>query len=259
MPAGNIEEIPMRAAFPLMVLVLSLQAPASAAPACTTRSGATTTPLVELYTSEGCSSCPPADRWFSAHASDASANWLAFHVDYWDAIGWSDRFGSPLYSRRQRSRVAAGGGSVVYTPQVMVGTQVQASWRGGLGPELRRARIPARASLALRLRPGVDGWKASLGAMRVGATPGEASVWLAQYSDDQDTDVRGGENQGVHLHHDRVVRRLWGPWPLGTTALSRQVSLTAPSPRWGITAFVQDARGQVWQSLNVPAQACAGE
>jgi hypothetical protein len=63
----------------------------------------------------------------------------------------------------------------------------------------------------------------------------------------------------VHLHHDRVVRRLWGPWPLGTTALSRQVSLTAPSPRWGITAFVQDARGQVWQSLNVPAQACAGE
>ena len=248
----------MRLALPLMVLLLSLQWPASAAPACATRSGATTTPLVELYTSEGCSSCPPADHWFSAHAHDASANWLAFHVDYWDAIGWPDRFASPLYSQRQRSRVAAGGGSVVYTPQVMVGTQVQASWRGGLGPELRQARIPAKASLALQLRPGANGWKASLGAMRVGASPGEASVWLAQYSDDQDTDVRAGENQGVHLHHDRVVRRLWGPWPLGTTVLSRQISLAAPSPLWGVTAFVQDASGRIWQSLSVPARACTG-
>ena len=61
----------------------------------------------------------------------------------------------------------------------------------------------------------------------------------------------------VHLHHDRVVRHLWGPWPLGTTALSQRVSLRAPSPRWGLTAFVQDARGHVWQSLNLPARGCA--
>jgi hypothetical protein len=246
----------MRLAPLLPLFLLAGQWPAHAAPVCIARSGPTAAPLVELYTSEGCSSCPPADRWFSAHVGDTRANWLAFHVDYWDAIGWRDRFGSHAYSQRQRSRVAASGGSTVYTPQVMVGTQVQASWRSGLGAELRRARMPAKASLALRLHPDGGGWKASLGAMRVGATPGEASVWLAQYSDDQETDVRAGENQGARLRHDRVVRRLWGPWPLGKTALSRQVPLRAPSPRWGMTAFVQDAHGDVWQSLNVPAQAC---
>ena len=255
-PVHLLPATPFSAAVVAIGLLLA-QSPALAAPACVVHSAATTVPLVELYTSEGCSSCPPADRWFSAHASDASANWLAFHVDYWDAIGWRDRFSSPAYTRRQRSRVAAGGGSTVYTPQVMVGPQVQASWRGGLGPELRQARIPAKASLALQLHSAGDGWQAALGAMRVGATSGDANVWLAQYSDDQDTDVRAGENEGVHLHHDRVVRHLWGPWPLGTTALSQRVSLRAPSPRWGLTAFVQDARGPVWQSLNLPARGCA--
>jgi hypothetical protein len=233
--------------------MLLAQSPALAAPACVLHSAATTVPLVELYTSEGCSSCPPADRWFSAHANDPAANWLAFHVDYWDAIGWHDRFGSPLFSQRQRSRVAAVGESTVYTPQVMVGQQAHASWHNGLRTELRKARGPAKASLALQLHPIADGWQASLGAARIGTTSGEASVWMAQYSDDQDTDVRAGENQGVHLHHDRVVRHLWGPWPLGVAALSQQVSLHAPSPQWGLTAFVQDARGRVWQSLNVPA------
>ncbi len=67
---------------------------ASAAELCSVRSGAQTMPLVELYTSEGCSSCPPADRWLSQRlASDGDAtNWLAFHVDYWDDLGWPDRF-----------------------------------------------------------------------------------------------------------------------------------------------------------------------
>jgi len=97
----------------------------------------------------------------------------------------------------------------------------------------------------------------ALGASRAGSAPaGDAQVWLAQYSDDQNTQVRAGENAGVKLHHDRVVRHLWGPWPLNGTAVSRQVSMDAPSPRWGVTAFVQDARGRVWQSLNLPAAAC---
>ena len=240
-------------AIPLLALA---QSPALAATSCAARSGAITIPLVELYTSEGCSSCPPADRWFSARAGDASANWLAFHVDYWDSIGWPDRFGSPRYSRRQRDRVAAAGGSTVYTPQVMLGPLVQAAWRDGLDRELRQARVPAGAALALRLQPAGKGWQASLGAARIGSVPGEANVWLAQYSDGQDTEVHAGENAGVHLHHDRVVRHLWGPWPLGATALSRQLPVTAPSPRWGLTAVVQDARGRVWQSLNLPASQC---
>jgi hypothetical protein len=242
-------------------LLLLAQLPAMAAPACTARSGPETVPLVELYTSEGCSSCPPADRWFSqqasSHAVGADANWLAFHVDYWDSIGWSDRFASATYSQRQRARVSAGGGSTVYTPQVMVGTQVQTPWHAGIGSALRQARTPSAAGLALQLQPAAKGWQVALGASRASSAPaGDAQVWLAQYSDDQDTQVRAGENAGVKLHHDRVVRHLWGPWPLNGTAIARQVTMAAPSPRWGVTAFVQDAQGRVWQSLNLPFGPC---
>lgn len=244
-----------------MMLLLLAQVPAMAAPVCAARSGPQIVPLVELYTSEGCSSCPPADRWFSSNATSArrdreSANWLAFHVDYWDSIGWPDRFASAAFTQRQRARVGAAGKSTVYTPQVMVGTQVQASWHGGIDSELRRAHAPSLAGLALKLQPVANGWQVALGASRATTAPGgDAQVWLAQYSDDQNSEVRAGENAGVHLHHDRVVRRLLGPWPL-TGTIARQETLVAPSPHWGVTAFVQDATGRVWQSLTLPAAAC---
>ncbi len=98
------------------VLVFGMTFQASATEACSARSGPTDMPLVELYTSEGCSSCPPADRWLTGQLKDRRANWLAFHVDYWDSIGWPDRFGSPANSQRQRQRVGAHGGDTVYTP-----------------------------------------------------------------------------------------------------------------------------------------------
>ena len=243
-----------------MMSLLLAQMPAIAAPLCAVQSGAQTVPLVELYTSEGCSSCPPADRWFSSQAlaSGMDANWLAFHVDYWDSSGWADRFASPAYSQRQRMRVsAATGEGTVYTPQVMVGSQVQLPWHRGIDAVLRQARSPALAGLALQLQPSPNGWNVALGATRASTAPaGDAQVWLAQYSDDQNSEVRAGENSGVTLHHDRVVRHLWGPWPLNATAVSRQVALTAPSPEWGVTAFVQDKKGRVWQSLSLPATHC---
>lgn len=243
-----------------MMSLLLAQMPAIAAPPCAIQSGPQTLPLVELYTSEGCSSCPPADRWFSSQAlaSVTDANWLAFHVDYWDSIGWVDRFASPAYSQRQRTRVsAATGEGTVYTPQVMVGSQVQLPWHRGIDAVLRQARSPALAGLALQLQPAPNGWNVALGATRASTAPaGDAQVWLAQYSDDQSSEVRAGENSGITLHHDRVVRHLWGPWPLNSTAVSRQVAVVAPSPEWGVSAFVQDKKGRVWQSLSLPANHC---
>src|SRR5881394_898637 len=81
-------------------------AAASAAPPamCKAQSPATSTPVIELYTSEGCSSCPPADRWLSTLKADAAKGRVvaqAFHVGYWDYIGWVDRFASPAYTERQ--------------------------------------------------------------------------------------------------------------------------------------------------------------
>jgi len=231
--------------------------------ACGARSGANAVPLVELYTSEGCSSCPPADRWLSklALADAGKANFLAFHVDYWDDIGWHDRFGSPAYSRRQRQRVAAAeGGDTVYTPQVMVGSNVRVAWSEAkkFSSVLLSAAGPAKASIALRVDPTPVGqWQATVAERNVGvATPG-IRLWLAQYLDGQTTEVRAGENKGVTLHHDHVVTRLWGPWSLGGAEnQTQQVAFEAPSSHWGLITFVQDRRGNTLQSLQLASAEC---
>lgn len=251
--------MPRFALFPISILLLSGATNAAAADACIARSGPRTVPLVELYTSEGCSSCPPADRWLTTQIRDGQVNYLAFHVDYWDAIGWPDRFASAAYSKRQRTRVEMVGEQTVYTPQVMVGSVVQASWRSANAwrKTIEQARQPAAAALTLHLQPTAKGWQANIGAAAVGAPPTGAQLWVARYIDAQVTDVRAGENQGVTLHHDRVVRQLSGPWPLpGTGALSRQIEWPTESAAWGLTAFVQDARGEVLQSLSLPASNC---
>jgi len=252
----------------LLLLVAACQAPA--AEQCSARSGATTTPLVELYTSEGCSSCPPADRWMSKRldsiqgdgiqSDSRQTNWLAFHVDYWDEIGWPDRFASPIYTQRQRARVMlAEGRDAIFTPQVMVGANVQAPWRstGSFDRALQQARQRAPVALALQALPKGKGWDVRIGAARAaGAASVPAQVWLAQYVDDQVSHVRAGENRGVTLHHDRVVRKLWGPWKLGSEALSKSVEVDADAARWGLTAFVQDGRGKTLQSLSLAAAGC---
>ncbi len=230
--------------------------------ACVAKSGANAVPLVELYTSEGCSSCPPADRWLSklALADAGEANFLAFHVDYWDDIGWHDRFGSAAYSQRQRQRVAAAeGGDTVYTPQVMVGTDVRVAWSDPRKFSAALRSGPARASLALRLDPTPVGrWKATVAEANAGVAPPGIRLWLALYLDRQTTEVRAGENEGVTLHHDHVASRLWGPWSLENARdRTRQVAFETPSPPWGLVAFVQDARGQTLQTLELPASRCA--
>lgn len=247
-----------------LLWILAAALPAPARTACHAQSGARAVPLVELYTSEGCSSCPPADRWLSKQASSAGgqANFLAFHVDYWDETGWHDRFGSPAYSQRQRQRVAAAeGGDTVYTPQVMVGSDVRVAWNDPKRFQAALRSGPARASLALRLdRTSVGRWKATVAERNVGVAAPGIRLWLAQYLDGQTTEVRAGENRGVTLHHDHVAVRLWGPWSLEDTKnQTQQVAFEAPSSPWGLLAFVQDPRGQTLQTLELPASRCAAE
>ena len=243
------------------MLLLAVACPSAAAEQCAARSGAEIMPLVELYTAEGCNTCPPADRWMSKRIIDTDTNWLAFHVDYWDKEGWPDRFASPLNTQRQRARVIlAEGRDAIYTPQVMVGMKVQAPWRedGRFNRVLKEARQPAPVALALEAKPQGKSWNVRIDATRaagVAAVPAE--LWLTQYIDDQTTRPRAGENRGVTLHHDRVVHKVWGPWKLGGDALSKSVAVDAEASPWGMTAFVQDARGNTLQSISLPATACA--
>ncbi len=101
----------------------SLQSLATAE-TCETRSAATRVAVLELYTSEGCSSCPPADRWVSSLPAKGFTPDrvipLAFHVDYWDELGWPDRMAKAQYSARQRMQAGRHRASVVYTPQVLL-------------------------------------------------------------------------------------------------------------------------------------------
>ena len=86
----------------LVAMLAMACAPRAGLAACAAQSGARLVPLVELYTSEGCSSCPPADRWLSRRYRGGDANYLAFHVDYWNDDGWRDRFSSRAYTRCER-------------------------------------------------------------------------------------------------------------------------------------------------------------
>jgi hypothetical protein len=248
-------------AFNLMVST----SPARGAPACSAASGRDTLPLVELYTSEGCDSCPPADRWLSATypaGGTAPASVLAFHVDYWDRLGWKDRFASPQFTARQYASMRANGATFVYTPQVLVqGRDVDSTRRSRAADAALAARSqPPRATLAVDAA-GFDEGPASV---RVRASVADkaarknAAVWLAYTDSGLSSDVKAGENRGVRLTHDHVVRALYGPYPVDEAGeVVASVAVTPPSERGrfpSLVAFVQNGTtGEVLQTLTLPA------
>jgi hypothetical protein len=160
--------------------------------------------LLELYTSEGCSSCPPADRWLTGLLSSPDL-WcevvpVAFHVDYWDYIGWRDRFASAAFSARQRRYTAEGAVSSVYTPGFVLGGE---EWRGWFRdqPELVTQGDPAPVDLELEFADAE-------GRLRVSGEAGPYVGYVAWLGFDQSTDVSRGENSGKTLRHDFVVLHL---------------------------------------------------
>jgi hypothetical protein len=249
------------------VLAASVSLHASAGGACRAQSGAQTVALIELYTSEGCSSCPPADRWLSRNvppgaAADAVA--LAFHVDYWDRLGWKDRFASAAATSRQYDVMRMSGGRFVYTPQLVVGGRDYGEWRAG-SPARTITAInarPARARIALDAT--VDGGRlhVSADATLDGAAPASRpALALALTGSGLVSQVTSGENAGARLVHDHVVRRFAIERFDGARgranvdwALPHEAG-HAPT----LVAFVQDAaNGDVLQAIALPLAGCAG-
>jgi hypothetical protein len=234
--------------------------PTYAAASCAAASGRDVVPLVELFTSEGCDSCPPADRWLSATfpAGRADASVLAFHVDYWDRLGWKDRFAAAQYTARQYEANRMNGASFVYTPQVLVqGREVSAGRRERASEMLASARtMPARAAIALEAT-SLD--QAPVNVTLRASVPDaqarrNAAAWIAFTDNGLVTDVKAGENRGVRLTHDHVVRALYGPFPVDAATT---VTLSPPAERGrapALVAFVQDKKtGDVLQSLTLAA------
>jgi hypothetical protein len=176
-------------------------APSFGQPACRAESGQRVPLVVELFTSEGCSSCPPADRWLSALRGRDDVIALGFHVTYWDRLGWPDRFASREFTARQYEHAQRLGRDNVYTPQVLVDGR---DWRGW--PKLPGAAAPGPAPRLALAREG-DAVLATVGAWAGAAAWGDrlAGYWAVS-EDGHASRVRAGENAGETLRHDHVVR-----------------------------------------------------
>lgn len=158
--------------------------------------------VVELFTSQGCSSCPPADAMMHDLAARDDVIALAFHVDYWDYIGWADTWGSPENTARQHAYARAANSRTVYTPQFVIGGVDHVI--GARGMELADA-INAQASAAevVTLEAAMDG---STLTVRAEATAAQAmTLQVIRYAPSETVDILRGENAGETITYANTV------------------------------------------------------
>lgn len=220
---------------------------------CTAQSGGQRATLLELYTSEGCDSCPPADRWLSGQKSWSAAGLLVplvFHVDYWDHLGWKDPFGSAENTRRQHAQASFSGAKFVYTPQFLRDGK---DWRHS--DRVLSDRREAGANINMELtNPKQGPWSVNAEVRALTPNPA-AEVWLAVFENNLVSQVNLGENRGQTLHHDFVVRQKYGPLRLaadGRLSVSQSINVNGGWKRddLGVAIVVQDAKtGDVLQAV----------
>ncbi|HEX3501695.1 MAG TPA: DUF1223 domain-containing protein [Stellaceae bacterium] len=169
--------------------------------------------VVELFTSQGCSSCPPADEYLGELTARGDIIPLAYHVDYWNYIGWSDPFASKQMTHRQKAYSRALGQRYVYTPEMVVNgtTQEVGSNRHGVESLIEGARKAPQTGPAISLTREEDGRI----RLRIGAGVHEmATIWLVKFDREHTTAVAVGENEGRTLTDYNAVRTLHqlGSW-----------------------------------------------
>ena len=234
-----------------------------AAAQCTAASGPQRAALLELYTSEGCDSCPPADKWVSELQSKRLATSrvvpLAFHVDYWNNLGWVDPYAQARFSERQRQHTRRRGAGFVYTPQLLLNGQDYR--RAVLFDDIDRTLLSInqtqpQADIRLKLSSSRALIESQVEVDVSGsADRRRAQVYLALYENNLITAVKAGENKGRTLKHDFVVRELVGPLALDSKGNLRHVQSFALDARWKpqdtyLAVFVQHPQsGDVLQAL----------
>ncbi len=255
---------------PVIALALVSLQTSAASNTCEARSTTTRVTVLELYTSEGCNSCPPADRWVSALTAKGFTPDrvipLAFHVDYWDQLGWPDPMAKAQFSGRQREQAARHRARIVYTPQLLLNGADYRSFFSDtrFGERINEInRRPAAAGLFLRQRPVASAVEVELDTRLPQAAAGNvARTYIAITENRLQSAVKAGENKGKLLHHDFVVRELIGPLPADQTGQVHWKSVMPLRPDWkrpdlAFVAFVQDEHnGEILQALH--AELCAG-
>lgn len=227
-----------------------LVASGAATAGCRVEAPAVAPRVVELYTSEGCDSCPPADRWLSDLRGRSDVLAAAFHVDYWDRLGWRDRFADPRHTQRQAALQAVRGARFSYTPQVVVDGR---DWRGWPGlPAARTMPSPVRLTLQR------DGERVRWSAEAANGAPSQLALWWAVLEDGHRSEVKAGENAGVTLQHDHVVRA-YGTVPGWAGSRAGVIDAPARGEQGRATrtlVVVTDAAGS--QTLQAAQIACGG-
>ncbi len=256
---------PHAAEFFVLVILSPLAMPAPAFAGCDVQSGRETAALVELYTSEGCSSCPPADLRLNhlpqALDRGATAIPLALHVGYWDYLGWNDPFAQQAFARRQEWLVRLNHHVTVYTPHFFVGGAELEPQPPALIDQIRRVNAaPAGADIRLRATLGPDATLAVTtdAVLRDKAAP--VALFVAVTESGLTTKVARGENAGVTLNHDHVVRAWVGPIPISDGAIHAQREFVLPEAwnrdRLDVVAVVENQHtGAVLQAVS--AASCA--
>jgi hypothetical protein len=206
--------------------------------------------VIELFTSQGCSSCPPADALLGKLAAAGQSEGrpivaLSFHVDYWNDLGWADPFSTPTWTARQQQYARALGDRSVYTPELVVGGAA-----GMVGSEASAVTHAIAAAPKQHALAATAVWTAD--AITVDATaPEGADVWVAVWEDAAQTHVTRGENSGESLRGDRVVRKLERVAAAGHTA-KISVPLATTWRAGGAVAFAQRADQKIIGSRILP-------
>jgi hypothetical protein len=195
--------------------------------------------VVELYTSQGCSSCPPADALLHELARDPSIIALSMHVDYWDYLGWKDKFAQPAFTARQKAYARAAGDRMIYTPQMVVGGRDRIV---GNDPAAVAATLMAHTGLprTVRLTLRRVGDRIVIRAEAVPPTDRSFRVQLVRYRDQARVEIKRGENAGHSFTYANVVTS----WQhLADWQATGPFELSAPAPGAEGAAVIIQADG----------------
>lgn len=203
--------------------------------------------VIELFTSQGCSSCPPADALLKTFADDPSVIALSLPVDYWNYLGWKDTFGSPRNTERQRNYARARGDGAIYTPQALVNglTPVNGASKEAIEQAIgQTSKTGGPGQVPVRFWQERNTLNFALGAETAGHVPREATIWLGVVQMSGSVQIKDGENAGKDLTYTNIVHELipvgiWKGMPM-QVQLPRAAMMQADVQK--VVVLVQEGR-----------------
>jgi hypothetical protein len=208
--------------------------------------------VVELFTSQGCSSCPPADAFLETLKGKPGIVALSYHVDYWDYLGWRDTLGSPEYSQRQYDYAKSRGDMNVYTPQMIIngGDHFVGSQESKISTGIADAQSPSPQWVDIAMSDNATDVMINIAA---GEPMTEATLWLMAFAPSISTDIKKGENAGKVIAYHNVVRKMVpaGMWHGEAAKIVLPRESVIPEDCKGWVALLQE--GKVGRVIGVAA------